>query len=159
VGLASQKLRQKHHLAHQEEQGPRTSAAATAGAAQEGRHRPIRDKNSDHQVAANNLSESQIGSTIASQVLLPVVSVFYMIEHRKQLFIRARVHELRAFLSWMVTYIFKSLPQGPISTMKAVLEIGGGKKNMTLTFTVACTVFLLLRPMLQAVVTESPVGP
>jgi hypothetical protein len=146
AGLASQKLLQKHHQEH----GP-TSATAV-----QERPRPIRDESSN-QVAAISFSESQIGSTIANKVILPVVRIFYMIEHRKQLFIRAQVQKLRAVLSLMVKSIAKSLMQGPISTTKAVLEIGGGKKNIALTFTVAYTVFLLLRPILQALVTENPV--
>jgi hypothetical protein len=145
AGLASQKLLQKH-----QEHGP-TSATAV-----QERPRPIRDESSN-QVAAISFSESQIGSTIANKVILPVVRIFYMIEHRKQLFIRAQVQKLRAVLSLMVKSIAKSLMQGPISTTKAVLEIGGGKKNIALTFTVAYTVFLLLRPILQALVTENPV--
>jgi hypothetical protein len=151
AGLASQKLLQKHH--HQE-QGPTSAAIAV----QERPSPMIGDDKSNHQVAANSFSESQIGSTIANKVILPVARVFYMIEHRKQLFIQAQMQKLRAILSLMVKSISKSLSQGPINTAKAVLEIGGGKKNIALTFTVAYTVFFLLRPMLQAIVTESPVG-
>jgi hypothetical protein len=112
AGLASQKLLQKHHVAHQEQR--RTSSATVV----QGRPRPIRDESSD-QVAAKRFSESQIGSTIANKVIFPVVRVFYMIEQRKQLFIRARVQKLRAFLSLMVKSVAKSLIQGPISTTKS----------------------------------------
>ena len=155
AGLASQKLLQKHHVTHHE-QGP-----TPAPAVQEPPRLMIRDECSNEQVAANNnsFSESQIGSTISNKVILPVVRVFYMIEHQKQLFIRAQVQKLRAVLSLMGKSIATSLSQGPIKTTKAVLEFAGGKKNIALTFTVAYTVFFLLRPMLQAVVTESPVGP
>jgi hypothetical protein len=153
AGLASQKLLQKHHVAHQEQEP--TSATAV-----QERPRPmIRDESSNQVGTNNSFSDSQIGSTIANKVILPVVRVIYMIEHRKQLFVRAQVQKLRVVLSLMVKSIAKSLSRGPIGTTKAVLEIGGGKKNIALTFTVAYTVFFLLRPMLQAVVSESSVGP
>jgi hypothetical protein len=142
-------------VAHQE-QGP-TSATAV-----QEHPSPIRDASSN-QVAANSFSESQIGSTIANKVILPVVRVLYIIEHRKQLFIRDQVQKLQAGLCFMVKSVAKTLiqqiRQGPIKTTKAVLEIGGGKRNVALTFTVAYTVILLLRPMLRVVFTESPVGP
>jgi hypothetical protein len=153
AGLASQKMLQKHHVAHQE-QGP-TSATAV----QEGPRPMIRDE-SLNQVAANSFSESYVGSTVANKVILPVVRAFYIIEHRKQLFIWARVQKLRTVLSLTIKSIAKSIIKGPIRTTKAFLEIGGGKKNIALTFSVVYTVFFLLRPMmLQAVVTDSSVGP
>lgn len=151
AGLASQKFLQKHHVAHQEHE------LTFATAVQERPRKMSRDESSN-QVATNSISESQIGSTIANKVILPVARVFYIFEHRKQLFIRARVQRLRAVLSSMVKSMSKSLTEGPISTAKAVLQIGGGKKNIDLTFTAVYSVFFLLRPMLQSVVTESPVG-
>jgi hypothetical protein len=155
AGLASQKLLQKHHVAHQEEQGPRPTSAITI----QQRPIPIRHESST-QVAANasSYSEPQVGSTFANKVIRPVVRVLCSIEHRKQ-HIRAEVQKLRSVLSVMVKSIAKSLIQGlPISTMKAVLEGGGGKKSFSLTFTVASTLCLLLRSMLQAVVMEIPPG-
>ena len=151
AGLASQKLLQKHHVAHHE-QGP-TSATAV-----QERPSPILDESSN-QVAAKSFSESQIGSTIANKVILPVVRILYIIEHRKHLFVQAQVQKLRAVLSLMVKPIAKTLFQGPISATKALFQIGGGKKHLALPFTVAYTVFILMRPMLQAVVMESPAGP
>jgi hypothetical protein len=151
AGLASQKLRQKHHVTHHEQE-------PTAATAVQERPSPILDESSN-QVAAKNFSESQIGSTIAKEVVLPVLRVFYIIEHRKQLFVRAQVQNLRAVLTLMAKPIAKTLIQGPISTAKAVFKVGGGKKHLALTFTAAYTVFFLLRPMLQVVVMESPAGP
>jgi hypothetical protein len=97
--------------------------------------------------------ESAMAATIAQQIA-PVVRCIQSLERQRQIFLRAQTGKLIVLLSASIRALFKSLVYGPVKAANAVLEVGGGKKSLTLAVAIAYATLLLLRPVLQAVVTD-----
>jgi hypothetical protein len=146
AGLASHKLLQKHRLL------PEESNTATSV-----RPKHLEVLSSDAiDIDPENDSPSNM---FIKMVVVPVVRILYVVQRRKDLFVNAQIRRARSLLYTAARVVVKSLMYGPLSTAKAILEIGGGKQTMTVTLTVATTVFLLLRPVLKAAVTEGSYSP
>jgi hypothetical protein len=152
AGLASQKLLQKHQIA-----APQQQPENVPFSLQETSTRPAR--NPVHKPTINVLDavvctpESAMASKIAQQIA-PVVRCIQSLERQRQIFLRAQTRKLTMLLSASFRTLFKALVYGPVKAANAVLEVGGGKKSLTLAFAIAYATLLLLRPVLQAVVTD-----
>jgi hypothetical protein len=149
AGLASEKLLQKHY---------RPSHETT-----ENKKEPtVREVSKwlDTMSVVDAEVESDTPSTLfIKKFVVPMVRTFYIIQRRKELFLGRQTQRAKSGLATVARSAAKSLIHGPVATSKAVLEIGGGKKNIALTLTVASTVFLLLRPVFKAAVAEGSVRP
>lgn len=168
AGLASQKLLQRHHMTPQQQQES-TSAnspevdmdVTTEGKSSSKSVRAPAQSAKEAAVEADyyKVSDSSKIGTIVAAKAVPILRRLRYMERRRQLLVR----ELNLKLQVAVTAIFKTLVKtliyGPINTVKTVLEIGGGKKSLALAFTVAYATILILRPVLQAAVTEGTVAP
>jgi hypothetical protein len=141
AGLASEKLLQKHSLPVEIEHKtgePRASFTDVID------------------VTSENESASAV---FIQKVMVPVLRVLYVAQRRKELFVNSQLRRFRSLLSRRAKSVAESLILGPVTTMNAVLEIGGGKKNIALTLAAVSTVLLLLHPVLQVAVTEGSVSP
>jgi hypothetical protein len=136
AGLASEKLLQKHCLPVETERKRKTAVFTDA---------------------IDVTSENDSAVFFIQKVVVPVLRVLYFVQRRKELFVNTQLRRFRSLLSTGAKSVAKSLILGPVTTMEAVLEIGGGKKNIALTLTAVSTVLLLIRPVLKAAVTEGSI--
>jgi hypothetical protein len=144
AGLASEKLLQQHHLPVETE--PKTATTEREAL------RPLFTDFID--VTLKNDSASAV---FILKVVVPVIRVLYVAQRRKELLVDSQIQRFRSLLSTRAKSVAKSLILGPVTTMKAILEIGGGKKNIAVTLTAVSTALLLLSPVLKAAVTERSV--
>ena len=99
------------------------------------------------------------GDFLIKRVVVPLIRLIYIVQRRKDMFVDVQLMRFKKFSSSALQKVGKTLVHGPISTVKALLEAGGGKKSVTATFAALCMVLLLLRPVVQAIVTEGTVAP
>jgi len=141
AGLASHKLLERHHLQVEEEKS--------------GVH--IQQEQKTLNVVDADLVQSGAAGLFIKKLIVPLLRVLYIIQRRKDTFVDAQVQHIKKFSRSAVQIVGKKLANGPLKTAKAIFEVGGGKKSVAVTVAAACTLFLLLRPILQAVVTEGAV--
>lgn len=107
----------------------------------------------DAQIVDKTLS-TQLSSetTLFSSVIATKVGpIFRKISHKRQMLIRYESQKLKA----AVGFLLKSALRLPVKVGKAVWNMGGGKKTIALTFTVAAALTLvLMRPIAEAVSTS-----
>lgn len=138
AGLASEKLLHKHHMPVD---GDKMSASTT------------------NDFVDADIVSSGPGDILIKRVIVPLIRVVYIVQRRKEMFVDVQMMRFKRFSSKALQRVGKTLIHGPISTAKALLEVGGGKKSLTATFAVLCTLLLVLRPVAQAIVTEGTVAP
>jgi len=138
AGLASEKLLHKHHLSVE---GDKMSTSMTEG------------------VVDADVVPSGPGDFLIKKLVVPLIRIIYIIQRRKEMFVGVQLMRFKKFSSSALQRVGKTFAHGPISTVKALLEVGGGKKSFAATFAALCTVLLLLRPVVQAIVTEGTVAP
>ena len=141
AGLASRKLLQRHHL-HMD-----------ADSAVVGSHV------STMEVLDADISESGPVRVLIRNFLVPMMRVLYVAQRRKDIFIRNQMRQMRKFVAGALRITGKTVAEGPLNAARAVIEIGGGKKTIAMTFTTLATMLILLRPILKAVMTEGAVRP
>lgn len=137
AGLASQKLLQKHHLAGDEKKVEAAHAETFM------------------QILDADIVQTAPASSLIRKVLVPFVRFLYVAQRRRDMFLAAVAMRSRNALR----SVARALVYGPAASFKALLEFGGGKRNMTITFAAACTMLVLMRPVIQAAVTEGTVSP
>lgn len=159
AGLASQKLLQKKHpvssasLRREHDLSgdsdaidvTTTPASSTSSAAE----------------AAPVSSPAREPSSQAVKLTLPLIRALYVIQHRRQMFIRFYTSKLVALRSASLRSARSAIVSAPASLWRmvdTVLEAGGGKKSLALTFTVLSALLLLLRPVFQAAVADGSVS-
>lgn len=136
AGLASQRLLQKHQPV------PAFSAAYAA---------------QDRAMAQSAMAMDAVVvpssrlSVMAAMAVTPLAPVWKRLTRQRQALLRFQTTKMQAAFQLLMRVAVR----GPIKATKALVELGGGKHNVavTLTFTVALA-FLLLRPMVQAVISE-----
>ena len=104
----------------------------------------IVDKTPSAQLSA----ETTLFSSVIATKLGPI---FRKISHKRQMLIRYESQKLNA----AIVFLLKSALRLPVKVGKAVWNMGGGKKTIALTFTVAAALTLvLMRPIAEAVSTS-----
>ena len=141
AGLASERLLQKHHIVA-------PSSSPSGGQAPNETSTAI-DVNAESGV------EDTASAKFIKKVLVPVIRKYVIFQRAKDVFVNKQIVRVQAFTVASLRIVLRSLIQGPIMTTKAVLHIGGGKKSIAMTITAVTTVLLLLRPVLQAVISET----
>jgi hypothetical protein len=145
AGLASQKLLQKHP--HRADKEVSTLKEAT----------PVPIEAID--ALAASAEDVTFGHLLIKKVLVPLVKLFYFVHRRKQIFLNVQYQRARHFVGTAAKTAIRALFYGPSKAFEVILEIGGGKANVVTTLAIASTLFLLTRPLMQAVVTESSIIP
>ena len=144
AGLASQKLLQRHHrLVEDQEVDARQVSRTTTT------------------MEVMDADIVQVGpvSSLIKTIVVPFVRFLYVAQHRKDIFFKSQLQRLSRSSRSAVRMVARALVYGPMATAKAVLEVGGGKKTLAVTFAAAGTILLLLRPVIQAMLTEGTVNP
>ncbi len=141
AGLASQKLLHRHHLVIDEETSP---------AHYEQPNKTLNFVDAD-------LVQSGSAGLFVKKVILPLLRIFYIVQRRKDMFIGTQLQRVKTISGNVLRSVGKTLVHTPGVTAKAILDFGGGRKSLAVTFAASCTLFLLLRPILQAVLTEGAV--
>eukprot|EP00339_Tiarina_fusa_P027111 CAMPEP_0116996692 /NCGR_PEP_ID=MMETSP0472-20121206/408_1 /TAXON_ID=693140 ORGANISM="Tiarina fusus, Strain LIS" /NCGR_SAMPLE_ID=MMETSP0472 /ASSEMBLY_ACC=CAM_ASM_000603 /LENGTH=317 /DNA_ID=CAMNT_0004695387 /DNA_START=63 /DNA_END=1016 /DNA_ORIENTATION=- len=143
AGLASERLLQKHHLSPEE-------------IATQPRRRSAQPK-VERKAEVIDISpvEDTRSTLFIKKVVVPVIRKYVIVQQAKNVFVNAQLKRARAFGLAFLKVVAKSLAQGPISTANGIMDLGGGKQNIAVTISAVSTVLLLLRPVLQAVITET----
>lgn len=141
AGLASQKLLQRHHLPVDEDKLPA--------------HLDNTRKTVDFVEA--DLVQSTMAGLFIKKIVVPLLRVIYVAQRRKETFVDEQLHRIKKFSSSVIRNAGKTVVHGPVAAVKSALEFGGGKRSLALTFAAAWALFFLLRPIIQAVVTEGAV--
>jgi hypothetical protein len=97
------------------------------------------------------------------KVLVPVIRAIYIAQRRKDMALHKIQTAIGSVASKSVQRIVRPvilrLRKGPKGIIDALLEFGGGKRNILMTLACAYTTVLILRPILQAAVAEASVRP
>ncbi|KAL3913520.1 MAG: hypothetical protein SGILL_006454, partial [Bacillariaceae sp.] len=162
AGLASERLLQKHHLPKQDS----PTSASTDGNNNDVIEVTAYATTEDDEDGA--LSDSTAVSVAPNhvfikKVLVPMIRALYILQRRKDMAlqrVRTAVTSVASkSFGRIVRPVALRLRKGPKGVVDALLDIGGGKRNVVMTLACAYTAVLVLRPMLQAAVTEASVGP
>lgn len=143
AGLASQKLLQKHPQLSAE-QGPKLKEATSVSI-------------EALDAIATSADGITFGNLVIRKLLVPLVKVLYFVNRRKQIFLNVQSRRARQLIGKAARTTLRTVVYGPVKAIEAILDIGGGRSNVISTLAIASTMFLLMRPLIQAVVTESPV--
>lgn len=147
AGLASQKLLQKHPHIPSNNNRPAIQEASS----------PVID--ALDALDASVEESTSLGHIMVRKFLVPFVKLLYFIERRKQMFVNVQMKRARGLIKSAARSSVRALVYGPKNVGNAILEIGGGKRNVVSTFAFATSVVLLAQPVLQAIITESSVNP
>jgi hypothetical protein len=146
AGMASEKLLQKHpHLNADKEVS--TLKKAT----------PVPIEALDALAASSE--DVTFGHLMIKKVLVPIVRLLYFVHRRKQMFLNVQYKRVGHFVGKTGKTTIRALLNAPTKAFEVILEIGGGKANIVSTLAIASTLFLLTRPLMQAVVTEASIKP
>ncbi|KAG7366780.1 hypothetical protein IV203_029450 [Nitzschia inconspicua] len=158
AGLASQKLLQKHHL--------QSAVSPSVGDASGGAAAASKNEDAIEVFAETSPEEDDLSSSInlpsqifIKKVLVPLIRALYIVQRRKDQVVQRIQSTVGAFVTKAVHPVARRVRQGPKAIVESLLEIGGGRRNLTLTLACAYATVVLLRPILQAAVTEASVRP
>ncbi|KAG7352718.1 hypothetical protein IV203_008766 [Nitzschia inconspicua] len=162
AGLASQKLLQKHHL--------RSAVPPSVGDASGGAAAASKNEDAIEVFAETSPEEDDLSSLInfpsqifIKKVLVPLIRAVYIVQRRKDQVVQRIQSTVGAFVTKaaqrVVHPVARRVRQGPKAIVESLLEIGGGRRNLTFTLACAYATVVLLRPILQAAVTEASVRP
>lgn len=146
AGLASQKLLHRHHL---QVEGSGNTAVAD----------PPASHGSKMDFVDADIVPSGPVQVLIKRVLVPLIRVLYISQRRKEIFVSNQLQRVRSVSTSALRSMGKTFAQGPINVIRTLLDLGGGKRTVTVTLTTLATVFLVLQPILQAAMTEGTVGP
>jgi len=138
AGLASHKLLQKHHLPVDEEVSTSTKQA---------QYGVIDALDAD-------IVQEGTAALLIKKFIVPLVRFLYVAQRRKEMLVASLLQTLKMFSGSALRTMIKSVVFGPVTAAKTLLEVGGGKKTLAFTAAIAGTTMLVLRPFLQAVLTE-----
>jgi hypothetical protein len=151
AGLASQKLLQKHPQLSSEHNNDDTITTTAV----EATTMTIEALNA----LATSTDEVTFGHLFIKKVLVPFAKLLYFVHRRKQIFLNIQAERSREFTSKVARSTARIVLFGPKTLAKFILEVGGGKPNITSAVALASALVVLARPVFRAVVTEGSVGP
>jgi hypothetical protein len=145
AGLASQKLLQKHpHLQH-----------ANQGSVMSGAPAPIEALDS----IVTTAEDVTFGHLVIKRVLVPFAKVLYFVHRQKQIFLDVQLNRVKRYAVNMSKRTIRSLLYAPVKITKSIIEFGGGKGSIASTIALASAILVLLRPLLQGLLSEGTVSP
>jgi hypothetical protein len=145
AGLASQKLLQKHpQLIENRELNSDSSTLPIASA-------PIDALDA----FATIDGEATFGHMVIKKMVVPFVKFLYYVHRRRMLF----AMNARRLATKAARFTARTILYGPATVSKLLMDAGGGKRNIVNTLAIATTMLILVRPVIQAMVTEGSVSP
>mmetsp|Transcript_41612 Transcript_41612/g.99763 ORF Transcript_41612/g.99763 Transcript_41612/m.99763 type:complete len:410 (-) Transcript_41612:277-1506(-) len=156
AGLASEKLLQKHH---QRVRVSSTQLRADAASASASASTTVVETNasvvsSDDEDYGEVVLQSTPTTVLVKRVLVPLVRGLYIAQRRKAAIKQAVLSPLQAVLGKLWNKVQTNL-QHPRSFLQSLLEVGGGRHTIIITMAIAYTAVVLVRPILQTIVTEA----
>lgn len=151
AGLASQKLLQKHHLA------PPATATETATS--------TTSMDDAIEVNAEEDNVKDLPSHVfIKKVLVPLIRAVYIVQRRKEVLVRSVQTRIAQVVSKVASKTIQPFTNrlregGPKAILESILELGGGKRNIAVTFAFAYATFVVLQPLIQQAVAEGSVRP
>ena len=92
-----------------------------------------------------------------------MIRAIYIVKRQKDLVVQRIQRSVGAVASKAAQRVYqpvaRRLEKGPRAIVESLLELGGGKRNVALTLACAYATVVLLRPLLQTVLSEASVGP
>jgi len=147
AGLASQKLLQKHPQLQDAKQDSDYSQPSN----------PASIQALDTIVAsAENLT---FGHLVIQRVLVPIVKALYFVQRQKRVFLDVQLRRVERYAANVTKRGVRSLLYAPVKITKSMIEFGGGKANIASTLALASAILILLRPLLQGMLSEGTVTP
>ena len=156
AGLASEKLLQKHHqrVRVSSTQLRADAAAASASASTS----TIVVETNASVVSSDDDGDVVLQSTptdvLVKRVLVPLVRGMYIVQRRKAAIKQAVLSPVQAVVGKLWNKVQTNL-QHPRSFLQSLLEVGGGRHTIMITMAIAYTAVVLVRPILQTIVTEA----
>jgi len=148
AGLASQKLLQKHHL-------PTTRTSTDRSAVSLEKVVELKEQIDDAiEINEKQSLKTKMNQLVLNNFLLPIIRVMYLLQRRKQLFVKMVQQTVAAVATKATDGVVNTLSQGPKSVLNTILAIGGGKTNILRTVAVGYATIILFRPLLQLVFAE-----
>lgn len=153
AGLASQKLLQKHHLLKGVTARDGSSNATPS---------PTMDKVVESKERMDDAIEvddtkslkTKMNHAVVHNVLLPIIRVIYLVQRRKQLFLKMVQRQVTLVATKATDGLVNTLAQGPKSILNTFLSIGGGKQNILRTMAIGYATIVVFRPLLRLVFAE-----
>jgi hypothetical protein len=151
AGLASQKLLQKHHLV-----SPATAAETTST-------KTTMDDAIEVNAEEDNVKDLP-SHVFIKNVLVPLIRAIYIVQRRKQLLLQSIQSRITKVVSKVVEKTVRPFTNrfregGPKAIIESLLELGGGKRNIAVTFACAYATVVVLQPLIQQAVAEGSVRP
>lgn len=145
AGLASQKLLQKHpHLQDAKQESDMNRIPAPIEAL-------------DTIVAS--AEDVTFGHLVIKRVLVPFVKVLYFVHRQKQILLDVQLSRVKGYAVSMIKTTLLSLLRAPVKITRSIIEFGGGKATIGSTLALASAMLVLLRPILQGLLSEGTVSP
>ena len=145
AGLASQKLLQKHpHLQHAKQVSDISRPPAPIAALD---------------TIVTTAEDVTFGHLVIKSVLVPLVKVLYFVHRQKQIFLDVQLNCLKRYAVRATRRAIRSLLYAPVKITKSIIELGGGKGSVASTIALASAILVLLRPLLQGLLSEGTVSP
>lgn len=145
AGLASQKLLQKHpHLQETLQDSDLSRPPASIEALD---------------TIVTSAEDMTFGHLVIKRVLVPFVKVLYFVHRQKQIFLDGQLSRAKRYAGNVTRNTLRSLLCAPVKITKSIIEFGGGKASIASTLALASAMLVLLRPLLQGLLSEGTVHP
>lgn len=145
AGLASQKLLQKHpHLQETLQDSDMSRPPASIEALD---------------TIVTSAKDMTFGHLVIKRVLVPFVKILYFVHRQKQIFLDGQLSRAKRYAGNVTRNTLRSLLCAPVKITKSIIQFGGGKASIASTVALASAVLVLLRPLLQGLLSEGTVHP
>jgi len=145
AGLASQKLLQKHPHIHDVQQNSNVSRPPASIEALD--------------TIVTSAEDVTFGHLVIKRILVPLAKVLYFVHRQKQIFLDVQLSRVKRYAAKVTKSTIRSLLYAPVKITKSIIEFGGGKKSIASTVALASAILVLLRPLLQGLLSEGTVSP
>jgi len=145
AGLASQKLLQKHPQLQDAKQDSVISRPPASIEALD--------------TIVTSAEDVTFGHLVIQRVLVPIVKVLYFVHRQKQIFLDGQLSRAKRYAAKVTRNTVRSLLYAPVKITKSIIEFGGGKASIASTLALASAMLVLLRPLLQGLLSEGTVSP
>ncbi|CAJ1953320.1 unnamed protein product [Cylindrotheca closterium] len=146
AGLASQKLLQKHPQLVDAKQDSDIRVMSRPPA-------PIEALDT----IVTSAEDVTFGHLVIKRVLVPFVKVLYFVHRQKQLFLDVQLSRAKGHATNLTKKVVRSLIYAPVRITKSIIDFGGGRASIGSTLALASAMFVLLRPLLQGLLSEGTV--
>lgn len=147
AGLASQKLLHKHPQLQDAKQDSDESQPSDPS--------PIQAL----ETIATSAEDLTFGHLVIQRVMVPIVRVLYFVQRQKQVLLDVQLRRVERYAANVTKRFVRSMLYAPVKITKVMIEFGGGKSSIVSTLALASAILVLLRPLLQGLLSEGTIAP